>query len=1289
MESNQQRFPKLKGSSNYEIWSIRMEASICEKGYLDVMTPIELSQYHDEAIVKELLANRNDRSFRAAAIIRLSLEDGPLIQTRGINDALTLWERLKALYEPKGFSSEFLTCKDLFSTTLAKCGSSMEAYLTKVKRLTDDLASRNLAIPNKVIAAYTLNNLTPEYENTVAIISQTYRSETGDIDLIMLFSQLVDESRRIRAKEPIEMALNTAQKQPMVKKDAVKKDQPKCSYCHRKGHTEEKCWTKDPSLKPKQNLNKKVFNQNSEVSLISDEQALSAIGLTPESTWILDSAATSHICAYKDQFLTIQPCEKYLNWGKAQRIRVNYIGEISLKFSSTGQRVRLTNVLFVPELGVNLLSTGKLIGKEVTVTSTPKACYLTLPNGDVIAQGDYKGDMTLFYTDRTVKEEQAFISDLEPKTWHQRMGHIGTKALKQLPQVVEGLRAFNDKSFDYLPCETCIQSKATAIISRETPERATEYLEKVHSDICGPITPETWSKSRYFASFIDDKTRWAEISLLRTRDQLQDSVITWLKREENQSGLRLKRFHSDNAPEYKALVKDLFIKKGIIGTYSAPFNPEQNGTAEIFNRTIISKVRAMLITSGLPKAYWGEALTAAVYIYNRTPHSNLKGFITPYESRYGTKPDLSNIRIWGSLAYKKEALTKKLDPRADLYLITGYGSNQYKVIRPFNRKTQWARDVYPIEGKFLSDLSMVKDQLVKNQLADQLATDQLAESQMTKDQLAENPLIVDQLTEFKDWENSFMEELKYYAETALPAFNDEPFNYQEVLGSKDKEEWLLAMNKELEELNRQQTWSLTNLPTDRKALKGRWVLKLKQSFNQKPVYKARWVAKGFLQRPGIDFNETYANTVNPISYRLLLPLAAFNDWEIEQWDVKSAYPNASLTETVYIQQPIGFEDGTNRVCKLNKALYGLKQSAREWEQHFKGLAAKIGLKPLKTDQSVYISEEPLTDKVLILIAYVDDIIAISNSKETVKKAYEALSQHLVVKDLGPINTFLGIKVTRDRPNRSIRFNQKEYTQKILDRFGIKGTGKALTPIPLGVKLEPNPDQASPEDINKYQQEIGCIMYLMTKTRPDLALPTGLLARFMSNPSLEHQKWLKRLWLYIDYTKDLGLNFQSATVKDLIGYCDADWGGDIGTRRSTTGYLFLFRGAAIAWNSRLQRTVALSSCEAEYMALKEALKEQLFIKAIIHEIPWLNDMILNHSIIYTDSNSAIELAKNPLYHHRTKHIDIQYHFIRELVKDRITNLVFIPTDKQLADGLTKPLDLTKTQNLVKGLGLDRA
>src|SRR3981189_2860393 len=236
------------------------------------MTPIDLNE-----LAPEEITNRTQRSYKAAALIRLSLEDGPLIQTRGINDSMALWDRLKALYEPKGFSSEFLTCKELFSTTLAKCGNSMEGYLTKVKGLTDDLAARHLAIPNKVIAAYTLNNLTPEYEHTVAIISQSYRASDSQIDLISLFSQLVDESRRIRAIQPMEMALPSKTDTNIGANP--KKDRPKCSYCQKIGHNENKCWVKNPGLRPKGNISK-GYNPSpkrtseTEISLNSEEMAL-------------------------------------------------------------------------------------------------------------------------------------------------------------------------------------------------------------------------------------------------------------------------------------------------------------------------------------------------------------------------------------------------------------------------------------------------------------------------------------------------------------------------------------------------------------------------------------------------------------------------------------------------------------------------------------------------------------------------------------------------------------------------------------------------------------------------------------------------------------------------------------------------------------------------------------------------------------------------------------------------------------------------------------------------------
>lgn len=210
---------------------------------------------------------------------------------------------------------------------------------------------------------------------------------------------------------------------------------------------------------------------------------------------------------------------------------------------------------------------------------------------------------------------------------------------------------------------------------------------------------------------------------------------------------------------------------------------------------------------------------------------------------------------------------------------------------------------------------------------------------------------------------------------------------------------------------------------------------------------------------------------------------------------------------------------------------------------------------------------------------------------------------------------------------------------------------------------------------------------MTKTRPDLAYPIGLCARYMANPGIEHQKALAKIWKYLSHTSDLSLNYHSESPS-ITTYCDSDWGGDLATRRSTTGYISLYRGGAITWNSRLQRTVALSSCEAEFMALKEAIKEQLYITSVLLEIKPLIGQEISANIVYTDSQSAIDLAKNPLYHHRTKHIDIQYHFVREKFQEGISKLTYIPTGDQLADGLTKSIDQQKWLKLIEAIGLQK-
>jgi hypothetical protein len=700
------RFPRLKGSQNWEFWALRMEAYIIDKGYETALYPVVL---YDETGTKEdyevYLRDRETKSLKASALIRLAVEDGPLIQLKGLKSAIEIWDRLKDLYEPKGFSSEFLVCKELFSTTLARCGNSIETYLNRIKRLSDELASRNLAIPSKVIVAYALNNLTHEYEHTVAIITQSLRTN-GDkeVELNAIFSYLIDEARRLKSLEPHEMAMSTNTNRSAQNK-------PKCSFCKRPGHTPEKCWKKNPHLRPNQPKSSQKADKQSETTLITQEKgqlvneefALSTVDLHDQNTWILDSGATRHICAYKALFSDLKPYKTVLSWGKISKIPVEWIGTIRVKFESTGRTAKIEDCLYVPEIGLNLLSLGLLRLKGVAINIGLKSVSLTI-NSKEIVRGYYHRNLITIST--ALDEEHACISTTSD-SWHERMGHIGATALKALPEKAIGCGLDPKEVSNTSGCDICIQAKATRKVSQVEMPRASTTLEKVHSDICGPISPETLSKKRYFVSFIDDKTRWATVRLLSSREQLFTTFNSYLTEEEQQLGTTLKRLHSDNAREYKSHdFKTLLDKKGAIATYSAPYSPEQNGISERFNRTIINKVRAMLISSGLPKSLWGEAVIAATYIHNRTPNSSLQGYISPYEARTGEKPDISNIRTFGSIAYKREPkeLLKKLDLRASPYIIVGYGSNQYRLIKPGGQSIIYARDIDILEGVFIKDI---------------------------------------------------------------------------------------------------------------------------------------------------------------------------------------------------------------------------------------------------------------------------------------------------------------------------------------------------------------------------------------------------------------------------------------------------------------------------------------------------------------------------------------------------------------------------------------------------------
>ena len=1260
------KIEKLAGAANWELWQLRMQSLLIGKEYWNVVggDGMEVDDGPDVEKLRELES-------KALAYIRLHLRDGPLLQTRQVKKPKDLWDKLKALYEPKGFSSDFLICKDLFDTTLTKCGGSIEKYLNKLVRLTDDLEARKITIPKKVIVAWALNHLTPEYEQTVAVISQSFRSNKKEIDMDTLFTQLLDESRRLKSRD------STKETALAVKSGPNKStERPKCTHCKKKGHEESKCWKKHPEKKPKKPNSKDKSQQkddvedNEEVTLISSAELAFHNDNEEESVnWILDSGATSHICSNRALFSTIEPYTVPLRWGTASQIQTTGKGTIKIKFDSTQQTVKITDCLYVPEIGVNLLSIGALDSKGLKAEFGSGSVQISTQKR-VIATGYYHNRLPTFRT--STLHEKAHLVREDPKIWHKRLAHVGPIALKHLPEAVTGCRftAVTKKSSDI--CDICVQAKQTAIVSRKPSTPVEGYLDKVHSDICGPLNQRTFRGYRYIATFIDTATRYAEIAPLKTKDEVYDEFRKFVIREETQTGLKLKHLHSDNGPEYKnGTFQEFFDDEGILATYAAPYTHEQHGLAEKFNRTLLDKVRALLFQAQVPKSYWADAAIAACYIYNRTPHSS-KEFKTPYELKFNKKPDISNLKIWGSIAYRKDPHAKKLDPKVIMGILIGYGSNQYKILDPRSKRVTWARDVIIKEGSFYKNKEDIDDSTEELAVQYDSESTEIFSESLNQDEAS--------LNESEDSiPQQFIDELIESASALNANIIHDPVTYWEAMNGPDKDEWLKAMIKELKDLEAQKTWTLVELPQGRKALKSRWVYKIKTDAGGNITrYKARFVVKGYLQKFGLDYNETFANTVRPGIYRALFFLAAELDWEIHQWDIKSAFPNADVEEEIYVQQPYGFEQDKKLVLRLNKALYGLKQSARNWQQYLGTEFKRIGLKQLPTDPSIFIGEG------IIIITHVDDMIVIGRNTAIIAETKAKLTGKMELHDLGVAKYFLGIEIFRDRPYRAIQLVQKGYIERLLNKF-TKGLHPGINPCSLGVRLEPNQEKASAEDINNFQQNIGSLMYLMTATRPDLAFPVGQLARFMANPSGNHFKALQRIWSYVLGTKTHGLTYKSAsTSPQLQGYVDADWGGGIGTRRSTTGYLFLVGNTAISWKSKLQKTVALSSCEAEYMALKDAIKEQAWLRSMFESIEILTKS--SSKTLYTDSQSARSLTRNPVFHERSKHIDIQYHYARESVLEGRTDLQFIPTDQQLADGLTKAISNEKWARLLESIGL---
>ncbi|GJX81812.1 retrotransposon protein, putative, ty1-copia subclass [Tanacetum coccineum] len=394
----------------------------------------------------------------------------------------------------------------------------------------------------------------------------------------------------------------------------------------------------------------------------------------------------------------------------------------------------------------------------------------------------------------------------------------------------------------------------------------------------------------------------------------------------------------------------------------------------------------------------------------------------------------------------------------------------------------------------------------------------------------------------------------------------------------------------------------------------------------------------------IDYNEVFSSVVRHTSIRVILSLTTCEDYDLEQLDVKMAFLHGNLEKTIYMRQPPGFEEGTgNKVCLLKKSLYGLKQSPRHWHVH------------------------------IYLLLYVDDMLIANKSMSEIEYSKGLLRKEFDMKELGPARKILGIEIVKDRVSRTLKVSRSGYVQKILNNY-IVDNGKSVS-VPLGAhfKVSLKDCPSSDWDVERmskvpYANVVGSLMYLMVCTRPDIAYTVSIVSRYLVNPRKNHWEAVKWILKYLKGTAYVGLvygRYQGKHV-DVDGFVEADYAKDPDKGRSMTGYMFMVHGCAVSWKATLQHVVALSTIEAEYMALTEAIKESIWLKDLLIEL----GVNLRSVVVNCDNQGAIHLSRNAMFHEWAKHINVRYHFIREIMESKEIEVAKINTEDNATKAFTK-------------------